>query len=712
VASGPLVSFSADARRGEYLAFQLGVFAVDDVSGLRVAFTDLRGESATIAASRISCINTDGRNWDGTAFSRTLTVARGTVQAVWCGVDVPEAARPGRYTGAATVTTHEAGPANVRLEVTVLDASVPDGGADEPWKQTRLRWLDSTLAQQNDVVAPYTAMTVRGRDIGVLGRTLTIGPIGLPSGIRSFFTPAMTEIGAAPLDLLAAPMSLAVEDASGAVVAWRDAAARVTERSPGTVRWEATASAGALALRVDAAMEFDGYVDCRMALTATRDVDLRDVRLEIPYATGAATYMMGLGQRGGRRPASLDWQWDVARKNQDGAWLGAVNGGLYYSLRDDRYVRPLNTNFYRQGPLRLPSSWGNDGRGGISIAESGARVLVTNRSGARTLKAGETRHFNVAFIVTPFHPIETDFQWATRFYHRYAEPQAIRSMGATIANIHHATPINPWINYPFIAHREMKAYVDDAHRLGLKVKIYDTVRELSNRAWEIFPLRSLGHEVFTPGPGGGASWLQEHVGGDYIAGWYVPENGDAALLNGGASRWHNYYVEGLRWLVDRVGIDGIYVDDVAYDRTTMKRVKRVLTSGGHPGIVDLHSANQFNERDGFINSAVLYLEHFPYVNRLWFGEYFDYQGTSPEFWLTEVSGIPFGLMGEMLESGGNPWRGMVYGMTNRLPWREDNDPRALWKAWDAFGLADTRMIGYWVPGNPVQSDRADVLATV
>jgi hypothetical protein len=453
-------------------------------------------------------------------------------------------------------------------------------------------------------------------------------------------------------------------------------------------------------------------VKCSVALTAAHDVDLRDVRLEIPYARGAATYMMGLGQRGGRRPASLAWQWDVARKNQDGAWIGAVNGGLYYSLRDERYVRPLNTNFYRLGPLTLPASWGNDGKGGISIAESGSRVVVSNTSGTRTLKAGVTRRFDVVFLVTPFHPLETDFQWATRFYHKYAEPSAIRATGATIANIHHATPINPWINYPFIAHREMKAYVDEAHRLGLKVKIYDTVREVSNRAWEIFPLRSLGREVFTPGPGGGAPWLQEHLGGDYIAGWYVPENGDAALLNGGASRWHNYYVEGLRWLVDRVGIDGIYVDDVAYDRTTMKRVKRVLTAGGHPGIIDLHSANQFNERDGFINSAVLYLEHFPYVNRLWFGEYFDYEGTSPDFWLTEVSGVPFGLMGEMLEGGGNPWRGMVYGMTNRLPWRDDNDPRALWTAWDAFGMAGTTMQGYWDPGCPARTSRPDVLATV
>jgi hypothetical protein len=128
-----------------------------------------------------------------------------------------------------------------------------------------------------------------------------------------------------------------------------------------------------------------------------------------------------------------------------------------------------------------------------------------------------------------------------------------------------------------------------------------------------------------------------------------------------------------------------------------------------PGaLIDLHSANQYNVRDGFASSANLYLEHFPYLDRLWFGEYFDYN-SAPDYWLTEISGIPFGLMGEMLQDGGNPWRGMVFGMTGRLPW--SGNPRPLWKAWDELGLAASRMVGFWVPGNPVKTGREDVLAT-
>ena len=114
-------------------------------------------------------------------------------------------------------------------------------------------------------------------------------------------------------------------------------------------------------------------------------------------------------------------------------------------------------------------------------------------------------------------------------------------------------------------------------------------------------------------------------------------------------------------------------------------------------------------RDGFASSANLYLEHFPFLNRLWFGEYFDYNGSGPDYWLVEMSGIPFGLMGEMLQDGGNPWRGMIFGMTSRLPWA--GDPRPLWKVWDEFGITESEMVGWWVESNPVKTGTPEVLAT-
>ncbi len=720
VVRGPTTSFRDQARRGEFLAFQLGVYAMQPLRNVKVVFGALHNGTHTLPAARLTSINNGGIGWDARAFTARVDVPAGQVQAMWCGLDVPLRAAPGTYTGDATIIADGTAPVTVRLTVVVRADSVLAGGADEPEKLTRLRWLNSTLGQRNDVIAPYTPIAVEGRTLRILGRRITLGANGLPANIETFFTPEMTGIGPTANSVLAAPMRLDVTPAPSTEAAGAESGARVppsgdfrfTRQEPGTVQWTATTEAGAWDLEVRGTLEFDGNLSYEMRLRAKRTVTLADVTLEIPYARNAATYAMGLGLKGQQRPPLLDWTWDVAKKNQDGAWLGGVNAGLSFTLRDEHYVRPLNTNFYLQKPLLLPTSWGNAGAGRITWREAPTAVVVRATSGARTMQGGDTLRFDARFLVTPFHPLDTDAQWSRRFYHRYSPVDSVIAAGASVVNIHHANAINPYINYPFIAHREMKAYIDEAHRRGLQVKIYNTVRELSNRAFETYALRSLGHEIYSSGPGGGYSWLQEHLEDDFIAAWFVPTLKDAAVVNSGMSRWHNYYVEGISWLVKNVGIDGLYLDDVAFDRTTMKRVRRMLRQDGRPGILDLHSANQYNERDGFINSAMLYMELFPYIDRLWFGEYFDYEKSSSDFWMTEVSGIPFGLMGEMLEGGGNPWRGMVYGMTNRMPWSDNADPRPLWKLWDDFGMQGAKLYGYWSPNVQVRTGRDDVKATV
>jgi Family of unknown function (DUF6067) len=721
--NGPVWQRYDIARPGEYYAYQLGVYALRSLGDVRVVFGALRNaEARQMPVDSMICINTDGVSYDGRNFFKRVDVPAGEIHALWCVIRVPEDAR-GIYDGEVAVLANgRKGVVKLRL---AIDSSAKQGdragsragdhGVGEPWKMTRLQWLNSTLAQENTVIAPYTPLEILGDTVvRLLGRSIRLSRQGFPEQIQTYFTPEMTEMTDQPTNLLAEGIHFHfVRESDGKDMRLDPHGVEYTERSSGTVSWKAVSTSDTLRMEVGASLEFDGFLSYTVKVIALADVDLKDIVMHIPFQPEVATYMMGLGRKGGYRPDSLfRWKWDVAHKNQDGAWIGTVNAGLQYSLRDDHYVRPLNTNFYLQKPLIAPSSWANGNKGGIDIGVKGKSMLVNNYSGQRQMRKGDTLYYNFNLLVTPFHVLNTDFQWATRFYHRYNNLDSIKATGATVVNIHHATPINPWINYPFIEWKRMKAYVDSAHRLGLKVKIYNTVRELSDHAYELFALRSLGSEIYSPGPGGGFSWLQEHVVDNYIPAWFVPEIKDAAMINSGMSRWHNYYVEGMNWLVQNVGIDGIYLDDVAFDRVTMKRIKRVLTADGHPGIIDLHSANQYNPRDGYNNSANLYMEHFPYLNRLWFGEYFDYEKNTPDFFLTEVSGIPFGLMGEMLEGGGNPWRGMVYGMTNRMPWTENADPRPIWKVWDAFGMEGTKMIGYWSRSCPVRTDNGSVPATV
>lgn len=468
-------------------------------------------------------------------------------------------------------------------------------------------------------------------------------------------------------------------------------------------------------------MEFDGFMSYQIKVKATENTSVDDIALMTSMPATTAKYRLGMGYEGSLRPKSDRWKWNVER-NQEGFWFGDVNGGMQCLFRAENYRRPLNTNFYKMQPLNMPPSWFNDGKGGINYREQGKQVNIETYSGKRTMTKGEELNFDFLVLVTPFKPIDTMKQWTDRYYHGYQPAEKLKEgdahayqavdvvaeTGANVINLHHGNAVNPHINYPFFRPAFMKQYVDESHAKGYKVKIYYTVRELNNHAPELFALKSLGHEIFSPGKGGGYAWLQEHLDGDYIAAWFVDAYKDAAIVNTGISRWHNFYVEGLNWLTKNVGIDGVYIDDLAFDRNTMKRIRRVLENNRPDPRIDVHSANQFNPADGYINSIFLYMEHMPYLDRLWFGEYFKYE-KSPEYWLTDVSGIPFGMMSEMLQDGGNPYRGMLYGMTAREPM--ESVPSQLWKVWDAFGIKDSRMMGYWVSYNPVKTGRSDILAT-
>ena len=712
-ANGPV---TGEADRGEFWVFQVGVWAARRaLSDVDVQFGELAGPGgARLPATAFRSFDTRGVDWQGAAFVRHLRVGQGKVQALWLGVMVPEGAPAGTWDGSVTVVARNEAPTTLPIHLTVAPAVIAHHGDDEPWRLSRLRWLDSKVALDTGVVPPYTPVRVAGLRVSVLGRDVDIGPGGWPRQITSHFSDDMTALRGAGggRALLAAPVALVVQDSSGRDLPWTGGGARITHRVPGAAAWDATSHAGAVTMRLHAQMEFDGGIEYTVALTASRPAAVRDIRLDVPVRDDVARYFMGLNQKGGTRPAGYAWTWDV-KKNQDAFWIGDVNLGLQVMLRDQHYVRPLNTNFYQQHPLVMPVSWQNRGRGGCRFgtaagpAPAGA-YLARCSSGERTIAPGDTLYFDARLTVTPFHVLDTRAHFTTRYYHAFKPVDTIAAAGANVINVHHATRINPFINYPFLRPDAMRAYVDSAHAAGMRVKIYYTVRELTNRAPEFWMLRSLGDEVFADGPGGGHAWLQEHVGDHYVTGWVVPELHDIALVTSGVSRWHNFYVEGLDWLVKNVGIDGLYIDDVAFDRTTMQRVRRVLARGRPHPLIDLHSANQYDANDGFASSANLYLEHFPYIDRLWFGEYFDYD-SPPDYWLVEMSGIPFGLMGEMLQGGGNPWRGMVFGMTSRLPWA--GDPRPLWRAWDAFGIAGARMAGWWGAHPPVTTGRSDVLAT-
>ncbi len=699
IEKGPASEFNADAQKNEYYAFQVGVYAAHAaLSDLRAVFGDFKNDGGQVLdASHFTCFNLHGRDPRGDAVYTSINVAKATIQALWFGIDIPADIEPGTYHGTLKIGADGVNPQEIQIALKILPTTLDDRGDSDPARFSRLRWLDSLAGMDDEIVAPYMALRAvakKKRSIGFLGRELEYAADG-----------SLTQIAAGDRDLLQAPLRFVVETSKGPLTLKGDPIAMVM-KSPGTQILETHRNGSGIELRTQLRAQFDGHIDCKYVLTSEQNIDVKDIRLEIPLAPKYATYFMGAGRKGGKRPSNYTWNWTGP---YDSFWVGDVGVGLHVELRGSTYNGPM-LNLYHPAP---PPTWSNGGKGGVSIAEAKDNVMVRCFSGARTLHAGESLTFEAGLLITPVKPLDPAKHFATRYYHGtpLAPPDEDVKAGVNVVNVHHDTEPNPYINYPFIATKEMKAFVDAQHARGLKVKIYYTVRELTNHVTEMFALRSLGNEIFADGPGGGYPWLREHLIDHYTPSWYDTVPGgtiDASITTSGESRWYNYYIEGLGWLVKNVGIDGLYLDDVAYDRTILQRMRKVMDRAKPGCMIDLHSNTAFS-----IGPANQYAEFFPYIDRLWFGESFKYNEEPPDYWLTEISGIPFGLMGDMLQDG-NRWRGMIYGMTARLPWDSDKfkaNPKPMWKEWDDFGIGGAKMIGYWDEHCPVRTSNPNVLAT-
>ncbi len=930
VQSGPSELLQAEAQPGELYCFQLGVWAARAaLEDLRLDATDLRNaEGAVIAADKITCPNLAGTDWLGRPISKRVDVAEGRVQPLWIGVQVPPDAA-GAYEGAFTVTPVGMAPQTVKLSLRVEGELLADGGVSDLWRMSRLKWLDSTLGLDDDVVPPFTPLQVRGDTVSCLLRDVRFGPLGLPESIVSNGR-----------EVLAAPMAFTVTGGRGEL-RLSTPRTETVKQAPGVVERVTVAEGPDADLTVRCRMEADGCLMYHVTLQPRRTLRLSDVELLIPQRADCAPYMMGMGKRGGCRPERWSWKWHHRRANNM-VWLGDVDAGLQLQLRPQEDVwEPTHLSQAGFAP-----SWDNGGKGGCDIAQEGDCVRVRAYSGDRVLRRGRPLELKFRLLITPFKPIDPNhWNW------RYGDVRA----DGTVLHVHHGTPENPYINYPFLtvplltetirsvksittgkadfgelrygaagnfrpqrgaAHiwmtvnfdpaagsagqarynrpmfavewpdagwvgfywniddRGMRAYVStgpadarrypallsshspewkqgerhvvtlswgdefaiyvdgekkaaapfrgtldlpldktslilqnggfiydaikvtgepykgdrplaatlDDHTLLLDtfdaweggavtrpersasgeggsltgtfaalegdagrelhltfrevpvlprgVNLYDNVGQMSNYAAELWIIRSLGDEIMRVADvnptqvggatfgkeGGGYAWLREHLVSDYVPGWRQPlpwlGETDAAIEMQGLSRWHNYYIEGLNWLMGNTGLDGLYLDGISYDREITKRVAKVMLRNDPRSRIQCHGGDCWSpswDPDRLVSTANSYLEHFPYLSNLWFGELYDYN-MPPDYWLVEMSGIPFGLTGEMLnyQNGGNPYRGMIFGMSGR----QHPSAPGMWRFWDEFGIQDAEWLGYWDRRCPVRTDEPSVLATV
>jgi len=508
------------------------------------------------------------------------------------------------------------------------------------------------------------------------------------------------------------------------------------DEAPGATHWTTLLKNEEVNVTVHGSAEFDGYLGYQVDVTPLKDIDVQDVRLEMPMTGEKSKYMMGLDKEGGLRPDKWNWKWDVKNKDQDEVWMGGVNGGLKIKFKGANYKRQLVNIYYEFGPLNEPESWGNGVKGGIDInTKNNGGALLNAYSGERIMHKGETYHFNFDLLVTPFKLINKTVQFGDRYYHTDIDTvknfiSTALEHGANIINIHHKKDIYPFLDYPYMEENvgDLKSFIDSTHAHDLKAKIYYTTREISVNTKEIWAMRSLDSEIMMPGPGSKARtlvnpkgvhpWLAQNFKDNFIPGWVATfthgkykGRQDLAVLTTPDSRMNNFYLEGLDWMCRNISIDGLYLDDLALDRTTMQRARKILDRERPGSRVDMHTWNHYNEYGKYASSLNVYMDQLPYIDQLWIGEARNYDLAS-DYWLIEISGIPFGLTSQMLNKGGNIWRGMNYGITDRLGWFRAKSPEYMWKFWDAHQIEKKDMIGFWDKTNPVRSNNTQVEATI
>lgn len=688
--TGPSNEFRGEAQPGEYYCFQIGVFASGkDIRDVAVDFSGLKNENGkVIQASKFSCINTGGVNVLGKPFKNTFNMLKGKVRPLWIGLQVPDNGK-GIYKGTVVVKPEGMEPAMVNVYLSVTGDIIADKGDNDLWRLSRLRWLNSTLGLNDDeLVPPYTPLKVSGNRIECLNREVVFGPAGMPQTITSNSR-----------DILAAPMKFDVI-VNGKPLSWKKGSPDKTLLvKPAKVIREFSLDGGIMKLRNQITMEADGMVRFDITLHSEKDVSIDAIRVGTPFSRQVAKYILGAGHPGGFRPERADWKVNKDAK----VWMGDYDAGM-------------QLNFFDQT--------------GGSIAEDQGMVVVKAETGNLTVKKGKGLTFSFRFFITPFKPINDKIHWTTRTI-RFTRETDIGSLGyrntpadakwGTVMHCHHGTPENPWINYPFLTTDKLAALQRSIiEKGGYGLQLYYGAPAISNRVAELWAIRSLGTEVLVdndvydtadcPPLVIGHPWLREHLVTGFSRRWACPMAPgvvDQSIKQTTLSRWYNYYIEGLNLLVRKGCMCSLYLDGIDYDREVIKRVARSLAKANPEYRMEFHSG-PFGT---ILNSPVkLKMEHFPYLTKLWFGEFVNYN-MPPDYWFVELSGIPFGITGEMLDNTrtANPWRGMIYGMNDRT---NSQWAGPLYKLWDDFGIGDSEWLGYWNPECPVKTGRDDIMATV
>lgn len=668
----------------------------------------------------VECINTDVTDKFANRKKLEVKLRRNIFQPLFFTIKAEQKGK--REEKEKIIIEAQSGKYEFELLININDTPVVNHGYNDLWRLSRISWLNSDLYMDESIVKPYVPVCAASGRLYVIGREIELAENGMIRQVYSKFNEEITIENEVQRKLFAKEMSFEIGDAP-----LPDGKTRQTV-AQNRIESVTVAENEAYKAEISSILRYEGMLEYKVKITPKKDFTAHNVSLNFFVAGDCSSLMHGLGMRANSaQPLSFKWDED---KQQDCIFIGAVNCGMRVKFKAENYRRPLVNIFYKNLPLIVPSTtWDNNSNGGIKVEPTEKYTKISAYTGEFEFKKGEMRSFDFELHITPLKPIDYKKAFSVRYCHNsrlkneLKEVDTAEKNGLNYVIFHQGNMIMPFINYPFYETDRLRSVCRYAKSKGIGVKLYYTEREHSNHMAETFVYKALGDEIILRKQGVSHSWQKEkpqwlvdNFGEDIIPGWFVKykhgkykNDHDISFIVRPDTRLDNYYIEGLRWLVENVGISGIYIDDTSLDRTTLERAKKALRAAD--GLIDMHMWNHEEPRAGDVSCMNLYTELLPFLDSVWLGEGFFYKKYSPEYMLAEVSGIPYGLTGQMLEGGGDFYIGMLYGMNNRFNWGYTNAVD-MYKLWDDFGIENSRMLGYWHSESPVGTGNENVLATV
>ncbi|MGA2033145.1 MAG: glycoside hydrolase domain-containing protein [Thermoguttaceae bacterium] len=200
-------------------------------------------------------------------------------------------------------------------------------------------WEKNTLGLSDEVFPPLEPISVKGDEVGVVGRTYAMNEFGLWDRVVSLGR-----------DLLAGPIRLHVLSA-GKEQQWTRTAGGWGSKKPSAAEYRATAVADAVQVDTRSTIEADGCMKVEMQLGPGRSrSEISRLWIEMPLRDAEVPLMHAIGDGlrhnySGPAPAGEGVVWDGSKASRSEAWrncfvpylwLGAEERGLAWFGENDR----------------------------------------------------------------------------------------------------------------------------------------------------------------------------------------------------------------------------------------------------------------------------------------------------------------------------------------------------------------------------------------